>query len=199
MKVVTPMVSSYIAQTLLNRRPYSCLDIKSPHTPGILSISPCKILWKYFSCTCTFTQSQIYDGMSRNNYYLEKKHGLEGEKNYNEKWVNFAIYYYVTLYGSNCILLFQELSGQFIHVVAILVFVLHLIRAISFHALGKINEKIFSMQVSKIYTLSTLLPTSILMQSWFVEYRSISLAHMSDRFVNVSRRVTSYTVPDTTT
>ena len=33
------------------------------------------------------------------------------------------------------------------------------------------------------------------MQSWFVEYRSISLAHISDKFVNVSRRVTSYTVP----
>jgi len=40
-------------------------------------------------------------------------------------------------------------------------------------------------------TLSTLFPTSSLMQSWFVEYRSISLAHISERLVNVSRRVTS--------
>lgn len=45
----------------------------------------------------------------------------------------------------------------------------------------------------KTLTLSTLLPTSILMQSWLVEYKSISFAHMSERFVNVSRRVTSYT------
>jgi hypothetical protein len=42
-------------------------------------------------------------------------------------------------------------------------------------------------------TLSTLFPTSIFIQSWLVEYRSISFAHISERLVNVSRRVTSYT------
>ena len=42
-------------------------------------------------------------------------------------------------------------------------------------------------------TLSTLFPTRILMHSWLVEYRSTSFAHRFDKFVKVSRRVTSYT------
>lgn len=41
------------------------------------------------------------------------------------------------------------------------------------------------------FTLSTLFPTSILMHSWLLEYSSTSFAHISTRFVNVSRRVTS--------
>lgn len=60
----------------------------------------------------------------------------------------------------------------------------------SYHTLQSTNH----LQCNFIHTLSTLFPTSILMQSWFVEYKSISFAHISDRFVNVSRRVTSYTV-----
>lgn len=69
-------------------------------------------------------------------------------------------------------------------------------RANSYHTLHSTNN----LQCNFIHTLSTLFPTSILMQSWFVEYKSISFAHISDRFVNVSRRVTSYTVlfPKTT-
>lgn len=61
---------------------------------------------------------------------------------------------------------------------------------------GRRNRKPLNtiFQICKRITLSTLFPTSILMQSWLVEYRSISLDHISDRFVNVSRLVTSYTV-----
>lgn len=43
----------------------------------------------------------------------------------------------------------------------------------------------------KELTLSTLFPTSILMQSSWVEYNSSSFAHTSDKFVNVSLLVTS--------
>lgn len=42
-------------------------------------------------------------------------------------------------------------------------------------------------------TLSTLFPTKILIHSWLVEYRSTSFAHRFDKFVKVSRLVTSYT------
>lgn len=70
--------------------------------------------------------------------------------------------------------------------------------AIMFHKTwrGRRNRKPLNtiFQICKRITLSTLFPTSILMQSWLVEYRSISLDHISDRFVNVSRLVTSYTV-----
>ena len=57
-----------------------------------------------------------------------------------------------------------------------------------------VRKRNYTRQIHQWRTLSTLFPTSILMQSWFVEYKSISLAHISDRFVKVSRRVTSYTV-----
>lgn len=43
----------------------------------------------------------------------------------------------------------------------------------------------------RVLTLSTLFPTSIFTQSRLVEYSSTSLAHTSDKFVNVSLRVTS--------
>jgi len=42
-------------------------------------------------------------------------------------------------------------------------------------------------------TLSTLFPTSIFMQSLFVEFASISLVQTSDKFEKLSLFVTSYT------
>lgn len=68
------------------------------------------------------------------------------------------------------------------------VFALHSIKR---HPYSRAKSIPSFLLTTRSLSLSTLLPTSILMQSGFVEYKSISLAHISERFVNVSRRVTS--------